>query len=137
MPESEEVCQTAGIQLPGNIGISKQRLDLRSKRELAAALVIVERFFTYPITRKKQPLLGNIPDGNREHAIKAAEAIHSPLFVRMQDYFSIAACLKDMAPVFKLRAQLQKIVKLAIKNEAAATIFVPNRLVTTGHVDNA
>ena len=137
MPESEEVCQTARIQLPGNIRISKERLYLRSEGKLAVASIIVERFFTDPITCKKQPLARSIPDRNRKHAVKAAEAIDIPFFISMQDHFGIAACAKDMTPVFKLRAQIQKIVKLAIKNEAAATIFVPDRLVPPGQVDNA
>jgi len=56
VPEAKEVCQTPRIQLARDIGISEKRLYFRSKRELAGALVVVEWFFTYPITRKKESL---------------------------------------------------------------------------------
>jgi hypothetical protein len=137
VPEAKEVCQTTGIQLAGNIRISKERLYLRSEGELGAAPEVVERFFTDAITREKQPLPRSIPDGNRKHAIESAEAIDIPLFVGMQNYFGITACSKDMTAVFKLRAQIQKIVQLAIKDQATGMIFIPDRLVTAGHVDNA
>ena len=132
MPEAKEVCQPSRIQLARDTGISEKSLYLRSKRELAAALVVVQRFFTYAITRKKESLPRSIPNRNREHAIKTAEAIDTPFFVGMQDYFGIASCAKDMASVFQLRAQIEEIVKLAIKNKTAAMIFIPDRLMTSG-----
>jgi len=55
----------------------------------------------------------------------------------MQDHFGIAACAKDMTPVFKLRAQIKKIVQLAIKDQATGMIFVPDRLLTAGQIDDA
>src|SRR5205807_1305187 len=117
-------------------GISEKSLYLRSKRELAAALVIVEWFFTYPITRKKESLPQSIPDRNRKHAVKAAETIDIPLFISMQDYFRIAARAKEMTPVFQLRAQIEKIVKLAVEDQTTGMIFVPDRLMTPTNIDD-
>ena len=42
-----------------------------------------------------------------------------------------------MTAVFKLRPQIKKIVELAIKNQATGMIFIPDRLVTAGQVDDA
>src|SRR4030095_7313097 len=125
MPEAQEVCQPSRIQLARDTGISEKSLYLRSKRESAAALVVVERFFTYPITRKKESLPQSIPNGNCKHAVKTAETIDIPFFIGMQDYFAIASCLKNMTSVLQLRAQIEEIVNLAIKNKTAAIIFIP------------
>jgi hypothetical protein len=61
----------------------------------------------------------------------------TPLFVGVDDDFGVGFGLKMMASAFKLFAQNPEIINLSVENESDVAIFVVDRLIPAGEIDDA
>ena len=55
----------------------------------------------------------------------------------MEDDFGVAVGAEDVALCLQLGPQVEEVVKLAVEDDAARVVLVPNRLLTAGEVDDA
>ena len=137
MAEGEEVRQAARVNLPRNGGVGEDRLDLRTEDQPPMIVVVIERLLTDPVAREEQAVARLVPDGNGKHAIEAFQAIRPPFFIGMQDDFGVAVRAEHMAFRLQLRTQIEEVVNLAVKDNAAGLILVPNRLLPAGQINDA
>src|SRR5207302_10845086 len=117
------------------IGSSK-RTHLRSEAQTAIVDLVVDHFDTHGVTRNNQPLVTHIPDGKAKHAIQMVEYIRAPLFVAVNDYFSVGIRSKLMALALKFCSQFPVIVNLAIEDYPHSFFCVRHRLMTASEVDD-
>src|SRR5262249_50446819 len=78
-----------------------------------------------------------IPDGEGEHAVEAAQALGPPFLVGVQDHLGVAARAEDVAAGLQLGAQVEEVIQLAVVDDAASPVLVPNGLLAAGQVDDA
>ena len=55
----------------------------------------------------------------------------------MQDHLRIAVGSKDMPFALQLRPEVEEVIQLAVVDDAAGMIFVPDRLLAASKIDNA
>jgi carbonic anhydrase/acetyltransferase-like protein (isoleucine patch superfamily) len=53
------------------------------------------------------------------------------------NFIRIGARSKDVTARFEFRTEVKKVVQLAVVHDAPSPIFIPDRLVTTGEIDDA
>jgi hypothetical protein len=76
---------------------------------------VEQGLFAETIARKKQLVV--VPDGNREHAVEARQAIGPPLEVGGERYFGVGRRLEAMTFGFERLTQLVPIVNFAVERD--------------------
>src|ERR1700685_724297 len=76
-------------------------------------------------------------DREGKHTAQLQDAIASHLFVEMDNHFCISLRIEAMTASSEIPAQFRKVVNLPVVDNADSLVFVENRLVTTGQVDDA
>src|SRR5262249_4647806 len=72
-----------------------------------------------------------------EHAIELVQEIEAAVFVQMNDDFGVAMVGgKPVSGALELLAQLDVVVDLAVEDDRNGAVFVEDRLLTGGHVDD-
>src|SRR5271163_1115850 len=94
----EEPVDRGRFNFSANFGIGQNRLHLGREDQRFGGRRIVKRFDPQAVPRDKQELVAIIPDGESEHSPQLFDAILTELFIEMDDYFRIRACLEDMSP---------------------------------------
>ncbi len=83
-------------------------------------------------------LLPLIPEGKSGHAAQSLQhALRPPDFVAMDNHFPIAVGQRPLAERFQLGSQLEVVVGLAIVDELHRSGLITQRLLPTGHIDDA
>ena len=95
-------------------------------------MVVIKWLLPDPVAREEKAVARLVPDGDGKHAIESLQAIRSPFLVGMKDNFRVALRAKNVTLGFQLRTQVAEIVQLAVKDNAARHVFVPNRLLPAG-----
>src|SRR5262245_50081003 len=94
--QRQVVSQTLKIQSAGNLGMTKQGLQLRTKIDIGAATIHVQRLNPEAIPAQYQTPGGLPPERQGEHTPKPREAVHIPLKEGLKGHFSVTTCLKTM-----------------------------------------
>src|ERR1041385_926228 len=97
---------------------------------------IIQRLDSNSIPCQKEPLGPFIPKRIGKHAAEFRHPIHTILLIEMDERFRIAVCIKAMPGLFKALPQLQMVVDLPVEDDPDALIFVADRLMAAGHIDN-
>ena len=92
----------------------QQTLQLGGNCQPAHALCPVQRFDAQTVPRRKQLLFIHVPNCKSKHAAQPLHALRAPAAIRSQQHLGIALRLNVFAANFKLRAQLAKVVDLAV-----------------------
>ena len=119
-------------------GMLDDCLDFRAEQQGVPAKGIVQRFDAIPVAREVKPLIVLVVDGESEHAIEPLQCgRHSPYRNRLEQHFRVGARLEAYAQSLQVRAQLQKVVDLAVVRQGVAAIFGGHRLKAgIGQVDD-
>ena len=78
------------VELGGDRGVGKQRLDLGAEQEAARRPCVVKRLDPEPIACEKELPPARVPDRDREHALEALDAAWSLLLVEVDDRLGVA-----------------------------------------------
>ena len=97
----------------------------------------VEGFFPHPIAAQDQLAPACVPKRKCIHASQAVDKSRSVLLVRMDDRFTITAGREYVSASFKLTAQFDVIVDLAVGDEREASVLVVEGLPSGLQVDDA
>src|SRR5580698_7886319 len=97
----------------------------------------MERLFAQPIAREYEFALRLIVNRKTEHAAQFLYAVRAHLFIQMNDDFGISLGVETMTALFKLQTKFRKVINLAVKHDPCAAIFVEDRLVATGKINDA
>ena len=98
---------------------------------------VMQRLLAQPVSRQQQRLAPLVVQSDGKHATQLGDAIRAHLFVEMDDHFRIRVGVKLVAAAFQLRAQLEKVVDLAVEYATDAAVFVVDGLPAAGEIDDA
>src|SRR4029077_1084782 len=97
----------------------------------------MQRFLAHAVARQKQSLPSLVVKGNGKHSTKLFYAVGAHLLIQVDDDLSVGVRIEVVSTAFQLSAKLRKVVNLSVENNPDALIFVVNRLMSAGKVDDA
>src|SRR5437660_7045271 len=89
------------------------------------------------ISGKKETIVKSVPESKRPLSVESIETIDTPLAIRVDQDFGVAACLKDMAQSLQFLSQLKVIEDLAIEHDPVSTIMTTHRLLAGSQINDA
>src|SRR3954454_800270 len=117
--------------------MGQQRLQLRSKHELAAANTVVKRLDSYTIARQHQLAFVAIPNRHRKHAIQITKTVDPSPDILLQDDFCVRSRAKSVAISLKRGAQFNVVISFSVVDQRIPSIRRAHWLRTTFEVDDA
>ena len=135
-PRREGLDEAGRIELAAPLRVPQQRLRLGREAEVAAELGEEERSHAEPVAREEELFLLTVPDGEREVAVQALQAVRAPLGVRVRDHLGVGRGREAVAERLELLRQLDVVVDLAVLHHPVAARLVGERLVAAGEVDD-
>jgi hypothetical protein len=126
--DREKAVNGLGRDLPREIRVPEQRLDLRGEHQGPADFCIKERLLAEPVAGEHEPLPLRVPDREREHAIQRLGAPLPELLVKMDQDLGVAARLEAVPLRLERAAQLLVVVDLAVEDDLDRAVLVPHRL---------
>ncbi len=129
--------QRRAIELWINPAMRQHRFDLRSEQQPLRRQFVVQRLDAQAVARDEERFRVAIPDGKGEHAAQVLHTIRAVLFEEVNDGFGIAVRAVAVAARDELFAQGEMVVNLAVEDDPESAIFIRNRLMSAGNVDNA
>src|SRR5262245_59264569 len=116
--------------------MTEERLGLRREQEEMAPVPVVERLLAQPIAREEQLAPRGVPDGEGEHASQSLDTGLAPRDVRLQDHFGVAPRAEDAPLRLERRAELAKVVDLAVEDDPVAPGRIAHGLLARHQVDD-
>ena len=135
--EGEEVEQRSGVDRRGGLEHREDRLDLGTKQPLTVALVVIQGLLADPISSEHQSLARGVPDRHREHAAHPLEAGDAFGGIQVADHLGVARRRGVPSGPSQFLAQLDVVVDLPVLRHRDRATVDRDRLVPTGHVDDA
>jgi hypothetical protein len=119
--------------------VLQDRLDLRREDDPAVVPSVKEGLDPEVVAREHHPRHRRTLVENREppHAVEAAEAIGPPLREGVEHHLGVARGVKGVSRRFQLRAQLAKVVDLAVVDDLQLAVVHRHRLAAVREVDDA
>ena len=100
-------------------------------------LGVVQRLDADAVAGEEQRAAPSIPQRDAEHPAQVRERVLAPLLVGVHDGLGIGIRVERVPVRDELRAQLAVVVDLAVEDHPDGAVFVANRLVAAGEVDDA
>src|SRR6476660_3495767 len=135
--EREVVIESVDIELARDIRRLEERFHLRAEVETVLGLGVVERLNADATPSEKQGFRSRVPDGQSEHTPETRNGAAAPLFVGMHDRLGVAVRVERVTRPLEIGAQLLKVVDLAVEHDPDGAVFVVNRLMAGGEIDDA
>jgi len=98
--------------------------------------MIVKRLDPQAVAGDEQTAGFRVPDGEGEHAAQIANSIVTVFFVQVDDGFGIGVGAVAVAARLQAWAQRGVIVDFAVEDDPNCAVFVAERLVPAGDVNN-
>ena len=119
-------------------GVARQeRLDLRGEGEAAIPLGVEQRLLTEVIAGDEQALAAAVPDREHEHAPEPLEHPLAFVLEQVHEDLGVGAGAELVPAPPELLPQLLVVVDLAVEDHLQVAVFVRDRLVPAGEVDDA
>src|SRR5439155_19167663 len=90
-----------------------------------------------PVANHEQTSRTPVPNGKGKHATQVLYAIPAVFFIEMQNRLSVALGAITMAARLQVRSELLMVVDFAVVNDPEVFVFVGDRLVAGGNIDDA
>ena len=101
------------IDLPFEVGVLPQRLELRTVQQRLAGEAVIERLHAHTIADQMEPLLLPVPQRDGEHAVEAVDrAVKAPRIERREHHLGVRMAAPLHAQLF---AQVAEVVDLAVE----------------------
>src|SRR2546421_5808602 len=97
----------------------------------------MQRLLAETVTRQDKLPRHLVINGQPKHATELLHTIGAHLFIKVNDDFCIRLGIEAVTAAFQLRSKFGKIVDFPVKNDPRAAVFVENRLMASGQVDDA
>src|ERR1051326_376035 len=114
----------------------QERLDLAGKREHAAIPKVIQGFLAQTVPGEEETACILVPDGEREHAAEACDAIGAVLLVRVNNGLAIGSVAVAMARGFERGTQRGMVENLAVEDQPQVAVLVRHRLMAARDVYN-
>ena len=123
-----------GVQPAELVRIDQQRLDLRGEPQLPVDGRPEERLLARAVAREDQRLAAIVPDGEPEHALEPSDRVPPVPLVEGNDVLDVPVRAERIAPSRRLRAQLARVVDLAVADHPDRAVGALKRLVASREV---
>jgi hypothetical protein len=117
-------CGQHGLQL----GAEQQRAVVQQR--------IVHGLDAQPVARHEEGLAVAVPQREGEHAAKVLDAVRAPGLPGMHDDLGVALGVEHMAQGLQFGDELLVVVDLAVEDHHHRAVFVEQRLLAGGDVDD-
>ena len=97
---------------------------------------VEQRFDAEAVAGEEQGFAVAVPEGEGEHAAEAVDAAFAPGLPGVDDDFGVAAGVEDVAQRLQFRDEFLIVVDFAVEDDADALVFVVQRLLAGGQVDD-
>ena len=124
------------VDLPGHVRHLQDGLQLAGEQQPARLVTIDQRLFSQPIAGQQQLLPLGVPDGQGKHAVESGEQLGPLVFVQMDQHFRVALRAEAVAGRFEPAPQVAEIIDFAVEDDPHRAVFVGERLLAAGHVDD-
>jgi hypothetical protein len=124
------------IELAGREPRGYQGLELGRERDSPGPPGDVERLYPQAVAREQQALGRGIPDRKGEHAAQLRDAVRAELLVEVEDGLGVAVGAQHVPAGYEPAAQLLVVVDLAVEDDRFGAVFVEDRLLAPGQVDD-
>ena len=112
------------------VGVGHQRFQLRGESQTHRSGPDVQRLLAGAVARQEHRRVAQVVEGHGEHAVQPGEHVVSPLPVRGEDHFGIAAGAEGVSQRFELRAEVEEVVDLAVEGDAELARGIEHRLMS-------
>src|SRR5512136_1441938 len=116
--------------------MGKHRLDFRSEQQTLRRQLVVQRLDAQAVARDEERSCVAIPDGKGEHAAQMLHTVRAVLLEKVNDGLGIAMRAVAVAARDELLAQGKMVINFAVEYDPERAVFVRNRLMSAGNVDN-
>ena len=117
--------------------ISHDRLEFRAEEQGAVVQHgVVHGLHTQPVARHEEGLAVAVPQGKGKHAAETLHALLAPLLPGVHDDFSVALGVKGVPKGLQFGDEVLVVVDLAIEDHHHGPVFIEQRLLTGGNVDD-
>ena len=116
--------------------MAEDGLGLGGEDEVSADLGDEQWADPEAVAGEEELALASVPDREGEVAVHPVEASRAPLLVGLGDHLGVASGGEAMAQILELRDQLDVVVDLAVLHHPVPAVFVRERLVAAGEVDD-
>ena len=125
------------VDLAAEAPMGQQRLELRPEQQRAVIQRrVVHGLHAQAVARHEQALAVAVPQRKGEHAAQALDAVLAPGFPCVHDALGVALGVEHMAQGLQFRNQVLVVVDLAVEDDDDRAVFVEQRLLAGGHVDD-
>ena len=111
--------------------------DFRAEQQSLGREFVIERLDAEAIAGDEEGFRVAVPDGKREHAAQVIDAVGPVLLEGVNDGFGVAVSAVLVAASDELFAQGLVVVDFAVEDDPERAIFIRERLVAGGEIDNA
>src|SRR6266404_121749 len=125
------------IDFPGREIRIQERRQFGREDQAVVCFEVLQRLFPETIARQEKRLLARVPQCESKHAAQKFEQVRAVLFVKMNERLGVALRSQLVAALFQIGAQFYVIVNLTVEDDVNGSVFVGNRLMTAGHIDDA
>ncbi len=115
---------------------SGKRIELARKVEDAVEDGVEQRLLSQPVAREERRARTLVVDGEGEHAIEPFDDGGTVFLPRVKDGLGVGSRPEAVAFRNQIGAQVVMVVDLAVEDDPARVVFVADRLVAAGAVDD-
>ena len=135
--EGEIFFDGTGVDFAPEAAVSEQRLEFGSKKKGAIVEQRVEQWLdTEAVTGKEEGFAVAIPEGEGEHAAETVDAVFSPGFPSVDDDLCVAAGVEGVTEGLEFWDEFLVVVDFSVEDDTDALVFVVERLLAGGQVDD-
>ncbi len=125
------------VEVARQRAVGEQGFDLAGEAQHAVALAQVERLHADVIDRQHEPLCVGVPQSEGVHPAQMGEQVKPVLLVEVDDRLAVALRAEVVFLLHQRAAQFFVVVDFAVEDQRNRAIFVIERLVAPGDVDDA
>ena len=117
--------------------VGQQRLQFTAEQQRAVVQQrVVQRLDPHAVARHEQCLAIAVPQHEGEHAAEAVDAALTPLLPAMHDALGVALGVENVAGRLQFGNEFLVVVDLAVEHHHHRLVFIEQRLLAGGHVDD-
>src|SRR5579862_986501 len=135
--KGEKLGQAGPVELGTIAGKSQHNLDFGAEHQIVGRQAVVKRLDSEPVASDEKSFALRVPDSKGKHSAQVLHTILAVLLVKMNDGLCIALRTVTVAASDQLLPQSAVVVDFAVEDDHDGAVFVADRLMAGGEVDDA
>ncbi len=137
VPEGEIGGDSSRVELPRDLRVRENGLELAGEDQATAAGPVVQRLLPDPVAPEDQPAPAFVPDRDGEHAVEfARELDRRERLGEVGYHLGVATRPHDVSVPFERSPKLAEVVDLPVEHDGNAAVLVRDRRVAGLEVDD-